>query len=460
MTLCSVMLSHVALITFTLSFCDTRPVNYQTSSSSRRGNKLIIILLDAFRWDYFEIQGLKGFERLMKRGVKAKYMISDFPSESFPNHYSITTGLHVESHGMVGNRMYDPATNDTFKAGLGENDTDPKWWNGGEPIWITGRKHDRKSFMYSWLGCEVEIRGLRPNFCDAYSYDNGSFETNFKYMIDSGIRNLLEDGADLIGIYIEDPDHFGHRYGPFSDVLNKTVLNIDKHIDYLQDQLAEHQLTDEVNIMIMSDHGMTQLDLTKMINVTKYMSAEERERLTNNYRNNIEYPMFSLWPKLGKEEEVYELLKNENPHMQVYQKGFLPEEWHYKHNPRVAPIVVTDDIPWYMVLDTLEKHYDFKVFNDTGRPVQGGHAFGNRERDMRAIFLATGPDFKSGERDLPPVDIVDLYQMMCHVLKIPAAPNNGSWEHAASYLEDVGTYGVHSSLGLVVVVGCLFVMMF
>jgi ectonucleotide pyrophosphatase/phosphodiesterase family protein 1/3 len=178
---------------------------------------LVIVSLDGFRSDYFN-RGLTPYLcSLASSGVRAKFLQSQFPTKTFPNHYSIVTGLYPESHGIVHNRFYDPILNDTFSIG-GNSSDDPRWWNEGEPIWVTAKKQQVKTATFFWPGSDVEIRKMRPDYWHRY---NSSVPWSDR------VKAVLEwlDLPDskrpsFIAMYVEEPDHTGHTSGPQSQEVN------------------------------------------------------------------------------------------------------------------------------------------------------------------------------------------------------------------------------------------------
>ncbi|XP_074646416.1 glycerophosphocholine cholinephosphodiesterase ENPP6-like isoform X2 [Tubulanus polymorphus] len=340
-------------------------------------NKLMIILLDGFRSDYADTIGnLKGFDALKRRGVQARYMNPTFPSMSYPNYYSIMTGLYSESHGMVGNTMYDHVYGTKFDGEALE----PYWWNGGDPVWITATRQGRRCAMFYWCGCEVEIRNLRPAYCRRYTKLTAS--EDFRWSIDKAIQTMTgKNAADFTAIYVEMTDNVGHQFGPFSKQLNDTVRVIDEHIQYLLSRLDTTGLSKTTNVIFVSDHGMADIrDQTKYIRMTDFVP---------NIEDLIQYRI------------------NPNSHVLIMPKPGATE----KRSPGM----------W--------------GYKDTG-PARGNHGFDPAIKSMKSIFMATGPDFVKGKL-VETIDSIDVYNLMCHLLDIVPSPNNGSWSPINQSLLDI-----------------------
>src|SRR3954452_24032303 len=75
---------------------------------------LILISFDGWRWDYIDRLPAPNLKALAARGVRAKALLPSFPVLTFPNHYTIATGLSPEHHGIIANTMRDPAMPDRF----------------------------------------------------------------------------------------------------------------------------------------------------------------------------------------------------------------------------------------------------------------------------------------------------------------------------------------------------------
>ncbi|XP_064644766.1 glycerophosphocholine cholinephosphodiesterase ENPP6-like isoform X2 [Lineus longissimus] len=371
--------------------------------------KLIMVLFDAFRWDYpYLISGLNGFQRLATEGVRAENLMPEFPTMSWPNHYSLTTGLHIGDHGMMENRMYEPESKKVFDWGS-PSYSDPFWWNGGEPIW------KKRCRMYYWLGCEVPIRNYTPEYYIKYTDDPGPSAYEIKRSMKETFEHMMENKTDFAGFYFARTDYFAHHQGLFTRDFNETMREADGIITYLLDNLANSNLAETTDVIIFSDHGMTTKDPRKTIwlgnlfNETSWGDSVEW--------SSIRYSDVCIWPRKGKTKWIHHQLKDKHPHLHVYLKEEIPQDqfWHFKHSRFTPPIFLLADIHWSI----LGIHHEY-------RP-GGTHGYDNREIDMRGIFYATGPDFK-GNYTAKPFANVNIYQIMCQILGIDPSPHNGTWE--------------------------------
>lgn len=369
----------------------------QLSFSRKADSKVLLISFDGFRWDYYKTYHTPNFDYLAKTGIHApKGIQSTFTTKTFPNHYSIVTGLYQESHGIVDNQMYDLVFNETFQM----KKPDPKWW-GGEPIWVTTRKQGLKSGVYFWPASDIPIKNMTPNIY--FKYNNTiSMETR----IETAVEWLANDQADVALVYFNQPDKTGHKFGPLSQAVGKMVETIDKLVGFLLEKLLETFLLDRVNLIICSDHGM--VNLTEVIVLEKYLRMQEEVKWMP-----LSGPVAGILPYEGKRDVIYNKLKNAHPNMTIYKKEDIPERWHYKNHRRIMPLIAVAD-PGYLIAREYGTDNAF-----------GQHGYDNSLLSMRPIFFARGPAFKENyQTDV--FELINIYPLVCHLLGVKPAPNNGS----------------------------------
>uniref|UniRef100_A0A6J0UE90 glycerophosphocholine cholinephosphodiesterase n=1 Tax=Pogona vitticeps TaxID=103695 RepID=A0A6J0UE90_9SAUR len=400
------------------------------ASSSFARRKLLLFLIDGFRHDYINdeaLESLPGFKEIVNKGVKADYLIPDFPSLSYPNYYTLMTGRHCEVHQMTGNYMWDPATNTSFDIGVNEDSLLPLWWNGSEPLWVTMMKAKRKVFMFYWPGCEVEILGIKPSRC--LPYYSVPTDADFSRAVNSAIHVLSSNTADMAAVYYERVDVEGHHYGPSSIQRKNAVKAVDNVLYNLTKLIKDKGLQNDLNVILFSDHGMTDISWTdKLIELRNCINMSDVIQIKDRG------PVVSLWPAKDKELEIYNKLKNVQ-HMAVYLKEDIPARFYYKKGKFVSPLTLVAEEGWFIV----ESRETLPFWeNGTGKREawqNGWHGYDNELMDMRGFFLAFGPDFKSNFRAAP-IRSVDVYNIMCNVAGIQPLPNNGSWSRVACMLKN------------------------
>ncbi|MBZ3875271.1 Ectonucleotide pyrophosphatase/phosphodiesterase family member 6 [Sciurus carolinensis] len=336
--------------------------------STRR--KLLVFLLDGFRWDYISdeaLESLPGFKEIVSRGVKVDYLTPDFPTLSYPNYYTLMTG------------------------------------------------------------CEVEILGVRPTYC--LEYKNVPTDINFANAVSDALDSFKSGRADLAAIYHERIDVEGHHYGPSSPQRRDALKAVDIVLKYMIQWIQERGLQDDLNVIIFSDHGMTDIFwMDKVIELSEYISLNDLQQVKDRG------PVVSLWPAPGKHSEIYDKL-SQVEHMTVYEKEAIPSRFYYKKGKFVSPLTLVADEGWFIAES--REMLPFWM-NSTGKREgwqRGWHGYDNELMDMRGIFLAFGPDFKSNFRAAP-IRSVDVYNVMCNMAGISPLPNNGSWSRVVCMLRD------------------------
>lgn len=365
--------------------------------------KLLLVSFDGFRWDYIDRVPTPNFHNLMNEGVLVEHVENIYITKTFPNHYSLVTGLYAETHGIVANEMYDPSLNLSFSM---ETDSiyDSRWWDEAVPLWVTLQKAGGRSGAAMWPGSDVKIHGMFPN---QYLHYNASvpFETRVERIIE-WFSAPEEEAVDFAVLYWEEPDESGHQLGPESPLMDKVITEIDEKLGFLRNDLKKAGLYEKVNLIVTSDHGMVQLSTEKIIELDEYVSSDLYFWVDKS-------PVVGIVPNEGKLEEVYSKLVDANPYMAVYKKEEIPVHYHYQHNLRIMPILLEAQEGWTIVQ------------NRTAPFMLGNHGYNNSLRSMHPVFVARGPAFRQNFVK-PSMQSVDLYPLMCHILSIRPLPNNGS----------------------------------
>ncbi|XP_047441238.1 glycerophosphocholine cholinephosphodiesterase ENPP6 [Mugil cephalus] len=394
------------------------------------GRPLLVFLIDGFRYDYMDdLNALPGFRELVGNGVKVDYMTPDFPSLSYPNYYSLMTGRHCDIHQMTGNYMWDETSGKEFVIGTNPDSRLPLWWDGSEPLWVTMQKTGRKVFMYYWPGCEVEILGVRPTFCEEYVYNPS--EKNLTESITDALKVLRSGQAEMAAIYYEKIDVEGHHFGPESQQVRTAVRQLDVAMQTLNSKIREMDMGNSLNVVLFSDHGMTKIQwMEKVIELDKYISMADVSKMMDRG------PVVSLWPRDNKYQEVYAAL-SQVPNMRVYSRQDVPKRFHYGGGRFVSPLTLVAEPGWFITENKTTLPF-WK--NESGEPIawqNGWHGYDNEFLDMRGFFLAAGPDFKKNVRAAP-IRAVDVYNLLCHTLGVDPLPNNGSWSRVEYLLSSSG----------------------
>jgi len=373
---------------------------------------LILISIDGFRWDYFDKVETPNFDQLIANGSKADGLKTSYPSKTFPNHISIVTGNYPSNHGIISNYFYDADFDEYFYIGAGSTAAQDGKWIDAEPIWVTIEKQAKRAMIMFWPMSDAEIMGIRPSKYYVYNED----PTNLDRM-DQILSWLLHTGnarPSFLASYFSVVDSKGHSYGPDGDETIEAIRVVDKAIGHLIDGLEAQNILNEVNIMIVSDHGMTETPDTKVINIADYINLDDVVTVGGG-------PFMEIRPNEGKLESVYQALQNID-NTQVFKKEDIPDKFNYKNNNRIEPILLLADEHW-------------SIMTPGRTPIAGSHGYDPDYQSMNGIFIAHGPAFKSGFSG-PEIHNIHLYEMMCKILGVVPANNDGSLEISKVFLND------------------------
>ncbi|KFZ63453.1 Ectonucleotide pyrophosphatase/phosphodiesterase family member 3, partial [Podiceps cristatus] len=375
---------------------------------------LIVFSMDGFRAEYLQTWSslLPNIEKLKTCGTHSKYMRAAYPTKTFPNHYTIVTGLYPESHGIIDNKMYDVNLNKHFSLS-GMEKFEPSWWKG-QPIWLTAMYQNLKAGTFFWPGSDVPINGTYPTL---YHVFNGS--VTYEQRI-SGILKWLDytksQRPDFYTLYIEEPDSSGHSFGPVSSGVIKALQVADQALGMLMDGLKQRNLHKCVNLIVLADHGMEmtyckQLEYMtnyfKQINFYIYAGPAARIRAKN-------VPKDYFTSKLMTGFFPLEQCKRSPQHFKPYLTPDLPKRFHYANNIRIDKVHLLVDRQWLAVRDGSYTYCN-----------RGNHGYNNEFKSMEAIFLAYGPSFKE-KTEVDAFENIEVYNLMCDLLHITPAPNNGT----------------------------------
>jgi predicted AlkP superfamily pyrophosphatase or phosphodiesterase len=360
----------------------------------------VIVSLDGCRWDYPQWYDTPFLDSLAQVGVESQ-LIPSFPSKTFPNHYTLATGLYPDHHGIVANSFLDPATGRHFSLSDTKAKTDPSFY-GGEPIWVTAQRQGLHTAVFYWPGSDVKICGTEPDLF--YKYDDKPHLT-FEQRADGIVSQLSKPEGkrpDLIMAYMEQPDAFGHTYGPQSKMTRKAVQQMDSLLHSIYQRIQQLPCAKETNFIVVSDHGMAYIDSNHFVPI--------KSRLKDSWVKALEGSLpCNIFATEGCADSIYQALKHLD-HAKVWKRKEVPAYLHYGSNPREGDVVVLPDLGYVVVEGTFEPG--------------GNHGFDPTLQDMHAVFRAVGPDLKHVH--IPYINNVDVYPLLCKLLGIKPAPCDGS----------------------------------
>ena len=376
---------------------------------------VVLVSIDGFRSEYLDWYEAPHLKALAARGVRARWLEPSFPVLTFPNHYTIVTGLVPARHGVVANRMRD-ASGARFQLSDSAAVGDSRWW-GGEPLWVTAERSGVRSGTFFWPGSEAEIGGIRPTFWKSFRDD-----VPLADRVDTVLAWLTRPDSlrpRLVTVYLSNVDHAGHDFGPRSAEARAAVLAADSAIGRLTGGLAAHGVAGRVNVVVVSDHGMAETNVDRVVILDDLIDRATIDAVETGATIMIN-------PLDGDTGRVLRALRA-SPRLQVYRADSLPVSWRFQGQPRIPAVVGVPDAGWLLLS---RRTFDaFRAARSTG----GTHGYQPADTSMHALFIAAGPAFRQG-RVVAPFGNTHVYQLLCAVLGLPPAPNDGSLDSVRTML--------------------------
>lgn len=377
-----------------------------------RDNYTVIISLDGFRWDYPEAFDTPFLDQMARDGVKA-VMTPSFPSKTFPNHYTLATGLVPDHHGIINNNFVVRKTGKVYSLSNKETRTDPQYY-GGDPVWLTAKRQGVKTATVFWVGSDVAIQGDHANYWHDYLT-----EGNMPYTARCAeILRLLclpeQERPHLIMAYFEQPDRSGHKNGPICHETRRAMESMDVLLDDLWQGIKHLPYGAKVNLIVTGDHGMTWLNPERQINPAQYLDPAWIESIHNDF------PVMINASKPAYINDIVHALKGVD-HIRVWRRSEIPAYLNYGKNENMSDIIVLPDVGWYFSADKLKN--------------KGSHGFDHTCSDMWVAFRAIGPDFKQGYERQGTFRNVCIYPLLCHLLCVDPSPNDGSLNEVSDLLK-------------------------
>jgi predicted AlkP superfamily pyrophosphatase or phosphodiesterase len=400
---CCRFLLHITIILFFLAMVygayratlasnsRRKPVTLMSNGTSLWAPTTLVISLDGFRADFLERGISPTLNGFIKEGVSPLYMLPPFPSVTFVSHYTMSTGLYPESHGIVGNTFWDPEWKEEFYYTHTESSMQPKWW-GGEPFWVSAEKQGLKTGIHMWPGSEAHIANVDLDYVDKFNgkeilHNKADRVLSWLDLPGPKDENSIEESPrpQLLVAYIPDVDAKGHQYGPNSTETNDAIKLADSMLTEMFDGIKARNLTHIVNVIVVSDHGMATTSVDRLIQLDDLIDVNKIEHIDG-------WPLYGLRPKNDADiEPLYHELKAKaqtNPYFKVYLRDLdMPEEYHFAKNDRIAPLWIIPETGW-----TIARKSEFdleraKAEGLTYNP-KGLHGYDYRVSSDQRIILA------------------------------------------------------------------------
>jgi len=396
--------------------------NGPNSADAQALHYVVLVSLDGFRWDYAQRDGTTHLLALGKEGVWApKGMLPSYPSLTFPNHYTLVTGLYPEHHGLVANSFYDETTHARYSLADINTVRDGAWY-GGTPLWSLAESQGMRTATMFWVGSEAKIAGFRPTWYAQYDAKTAASDAVDQARIDNAVALLKLPPADrphLITIYYSEPDHEGHEFGPDAPETKAAALKMDGMVGKLKAALDSTGLP--IDLVIVSDHGMVK-------SRGGWITLDQFAGL-----NGFEAAGDLLYGTTEKDRaQVYNELKKASPLFVVYRRKDVPPELNYSQSPREGDPVIIATGPF-----AIRAHAP-PAGREDRPPTIGMHGFDPRVvPEMKASFFAAGPDIVPG-KTVEPFENVNLYPWLAHMLGLNPPKTDGSLNVLAGTLRDGG----------------------
>jgi predicted AlkP superfamily pyrophosphatase or phosphodiesterase len=392
----AVLVCGLAFISQAQSIAPVITVDHGPNAPSQLSKPYVILVsLDGLRYDYPQLYHAQNLLALAASGATAaEGMIPSYPTVTFPNHYSIITGLYPEHHGIVANRFYDPTRKEVYDFHDLKSVHDGTWY-GGTPLWVLAEQQGMRSASFFWVASETEIQGMRPTYY--LNYDDSFPNEKRIDQVLAWLRLPPQQRPHFITLYFADADHAGHEHGPDSPQVAAAVSELDKEIGRLVSGLK--QLNLPVDVIVVADHGMAKVRDGSVLLDQLGLKTSSFEKIVEPF----------LYPKSDGDAQIaYESLRGKSDRFEVYRRAQMPSRFHFDSNPRAGDPIIVATGPYYI-----------RANQDPMKPqapLPGNHGYDTaRVPEMKALFVAAGPDIRPGSM-LPSFENVDIYPLIANIL--------------------------------------------
>lgn len=402
--------------TNTPSTPDTEQGGGDVEEDSYNGKHVVILSMDAFRHDLASMYDTPTLDSIASVGVYSEIMPC-FPSNTFPNHYSMATGLHPDHHGIVNNSFYDETMYKNYSISDAEARENADFYKG-EPIWNTVERQGLKAHVYGWVGVDAYVNGRKPTV--AVSYDSRRTRKQLADLVLGALcKENVEEIPNLVMWYFDEPDAIEHTYSPTSTQTKEIVEEIDDVLAYFMREVRKSPIYEHINFIFTADHGMTELD------PNKYYNIEPLIREFGDFYWYNSNPVTIKPKNAANIQKTYNALKAKEAegHYRVWLREDMPEEFHYgTYTTRIYPIVLLAETGWKVA-------YDKTDGSSRPKAKASSHGFNPYDKDMHMVFYGCGPAFKRGYTHDKVFQNLNDHLIITHILGINAANNNDCvWE--------------------------------
>jgi predicted AlkP superfamily pyrophosphatase or phosphodiesterase len=377
---------------------------------AQNNDYLILISWDGCRWDYINRNLTPNVQKLIDDGVRAESLQPAYPSKTFPNHYTLVTGLYPQNHGIVFNKFQDFITGDSYRIGKDAPSIHRDKWYKGESLWITAQKHGIKSGVVFWPGSETFKK--HPDYFLTYNHTMPHKEKLDRLM--EWINLPQTERPHLLLLYFPDTDDAGHDFGPDSEEVNEIIKKLDTTLGGLIERLKKSGIYEKTNIVLVSDHGMINTDIDKGINIREMLSGF-------HFKVNGDSPNLTFFSDNIEIDKMYKVLKNNENGFNTYLKDEIPEHLHIRKSLFIGQLLVMAKPGYY--------------FKSPWPESKGSHGFDPKIKNVHGVFVAHGPALKKAFAT-ETIQNIDVYPLLCSVLGIQPGKNiDGSLNRVKALLK-------------------------
>lgn len=386
-----------------LAACSTLPPTHADTAP----DTVVLLSIDGLNVSALGQGNSPNLDRLASEGVRADWMRPSYPAITFPNHYTMVTGLRPDGHGIVHNQINDDRLG-RFELKDAQAVSNPDWWSDGVPLWVQARRAGLRTATWAYPGGDAAIGGMQADLHQ--SYDEA---ITLPERIDGMLAWLaLPQQPHLLVGYFEQVDQAGHSYGPNSPQYASALRRVDAAVGTLVQGLRERGQLERTNLIVVSDHGMAEVPHGQVVATEDMVPADVAHPVSVGQSVGFD-------PLPGREDAAAQVLVGAHEHYDCWPRGQLPAHWHYGSHRRVPAIICQMHEGW----DANTRAILARRHPGT----RGSHGYEINLPSMRAVFIGRGPAFRSGAR-IAPINNVDIYPLVNHLLGLDLPANDGELE--------------------------------
>jgi len=378
-------------------------------ASPKNDRYVVVVSMDGFRWDYSLMYDTPFLDSLGEQGVYAR-MRPSYPSKTFPNHYTMATGLVPNNHGIIANRFIDRASGRQFSLSNPETKFDGYFY-GGEPIWVTAQLQGVNAGVVYWPGSDVEVKGTRPYIYHQYLGELLSFDERITEV--QRILSLPEaERPHLVMCYFDQPDTDGHKYGPCHHQTRQRIEYLDQLMSRFYAMLQSLPIFEQIDFIVTSDHGMAATSPERLVRLSEYFDTSWITAADYSIPASLDALKVTMnGVSIDYTDSIIDALCNV-PHIDVWRRQEIPACYQYGTNPNIGDIVVNPQLGW--------------VIGEEYKESTGAHGYDPFNNDLQVLFRAKGPDFKQSYVKPLLFQNTCIYPLICHLLGLTPAPVDGT----------------------------------